>query len=37
MEKYVGIIEVMAEPMTFGKAVEKGFTFYDINNGPLTE
>ena len=37
MEKYVGIIEVMAEPMTFGKAVEKGFIFYDINNGPLTE
>lgn len=36
MEKYVGIIEVMAEPMTFGKAVEKGFVVC-VDNMQLSE
>lgn len=36
MEKYVGIIEVMAEPMTFGKAVEKGFVIC-VDNIQLSE
>lgn len=37
MEKYIGMIEVMAEPMIFGEAVEKSFAYYDIDCGPLSE